>query len=72
VIKQEIPTGWGVSPIGERLCKESGIVCRVIITDWIWRHGHANPIYSVIISDCDLAKAKLIRNYYARLNMKGY
>lgn len=72
MIKQEIPYGWGVSPIGSRLCKESGIDYQVLVTSWIFRNRHDNAIKSVIIKDCDLVKARLIRGYYRRLGLKRY
>jgi hypothetical protein len=64
MIKQEIPVGYVRSPLNEGLCKDSHIDCKVIVTAWVWRAGHANAVKTVIIKDCDLAKAKLIANYY--------
>jgi hypothetical protein len=65
-IKQEIPNGWIAAKTHRRDIPFTSIPYKVI-TDWLWRNRHAEPIETVIIPESHIRQDNLIANYYKRI-----
>lgn len=51
MIKQEIPQGWIKAQSRFIILEFTTIPHKQIITDWLWRNQHAEPIFTTIIPD---------------------
>ena len=66
-IRQDIPVGWVESPVRAGELRALRIEYKGIVTGWVWRNRHANPIETLIIKSEDLSRALLCCNYYKRI-----
>ena len=66
-IKQTIPNNMVESPLHYSHLSDAHIKYKQIITDWLWRNQHAQPIITTIIDKADYAKAEIIAKYYKRV-----
>lgn len=51
MIKQEIPKGWVEAKTRFVNLEFTSIPHRQIVTDWVWRNRHAEPVKTTIIPD---------------------
>ena len=69
MIKQEIPKGWKESESRFVDLEYTTIPHKQIITDWLWRNKHAEPIHTTIIPNTSdyVYRDMCIATYYRRI-----
>lgn len=71
-IKQEIPKGWVTAKSRYVDLRHTSIPHQQIVTDWLWRNKHAEPIIITIIRDKPeyVFRDNCIASYYKRIKKK--